>query len=441
LVHGPPETVLALAGGDVTLPCSFSIKASDDFPTVEWSKEGLKPNVVFLYRNGGETPEMKNPAFRYRTSLIVKELNNGNISLRISNVQLSDAGRYQCMRWWRTAPRDITPVELVVGAVSEPKLSVRRAEGGGVTLECCAHCWLPEPRVSFLDEQGNDIGGDEPKRDREAGGCFTVRRRATLRNAAERVTCRVHQGDINQTRDVEILLPVVRKKSCILTAGFAVGIVLLLVAACWLTFFLWKRFGKSAEEPSTPSSSNQSTAGGSSEGRLLLEGVRVAGENKSTIVVEMLATQVEDLKLKLGQKEDAILRLQMDHKARLAACVTQDDESVSLPAAATRTPGYIPPSRRRGFSRQSSHPVRAPPVDRADRTNRRHSMPAPLDLAPLDLAWSPGSHVDRSMSDPRAFGPGQSAKLPRSRSSSGFPSNQHYTLLGNVAEDSEMLIA
>uniref|UniRef100_A0A8C2XDE2 Ig-like domain-containing protein n=1 Tax=Cyclopterus lumpus TaxID=8103 RepID=A0A8C2XDE2_CYCLU len=98
LVHGPPETVLALAGGDVTLPCSFSIKASDDFPTVEWSKEGLKPNVVFLYRNGGETPEMKNPAFRYRTSLIVKELNNGNISLRISNVQLSDAGRYQCMR-------------------------------------------------------------------------------------------------------------------------------------------------------------------------------------------------------------------------------------------------------------------------------------------------------------------------------------------------------
>ncbi|TKS93208.1 hypothetical protein D9C73_026805 [Collichthys lucidus] len=52
VVHGPPETVWAFAGGDAILPCSFNINDRDDFPTVEWSKEGLQPNVVFLYRDG-----------------------------------------------------------------------------------------------------------------------------------------------------------------------------------------------------------------------------------------------------------------------------------------------------------------------------------------------------------------------------------------------------
>ena len=113
--NGPTETVYAFAGEDVVLPCSFNITSSDDFPTVEWSKVGLQPNVIFLYRDGCETYEMKHPAFHYRTSFITKEMKNRNISLRISNVQLSDAGKYRCMRLWKKAPRDITTVELVVG--------------------------------------------------------------------------------------------------------------------------------------------------------------------------------------------------------------------------------------------------------------------------------------------------------------------------------------
>ncbi|TMS02492.1 Butyrophilin subfamily 1 member A1, partial [Larimichthys crocea] len=124
LVDGPPEKVLAFAGGDVILPCSFNITDNNDFPTVEWSKEGLRPSVVFLYRDGCEIHEMKNPAFEYRTSFINKELQNGNISLRISNVQLSDAGKYKCMRLWKNAPRDITTVELVV-------------------VDCMRPCFLP----------------------------------------------------------------------------------------------------------------------------------------------------------------------------------------------------------------------------------------------------------------------------------------------------------
>ncbi|KAG8005969.1 Coxsackievirus and adenovirus receptor-like protein, partial [Nibea albiflora] len=115
----PSQTVWAFAGGVAILPCSYNGNNGDDLPAVEWSKEGLQPHIVLLYRDGCETHGMKNPAFEYRTSLIMEELKNGDISLRISNVQLSDAGTYQCKKLGKNAPKDIPTVQLVVASPAE----------------------------------------------------------------------------------------------------------------------------------------------------------------------------------------------------------------------------------------------------------------------------------------------------------------------------------
>jgi len=98
-------------GETVILPCSTPL--SNDVPAVEWSKKGLSPEVIFLYRDGCETFEMKNKDFQYRTNLIMNELKNGNISLRISNLKLSDSGTYQCMSL--LGKRVVKILELVVG--------------------------------------------------------------------------------------------------------------------------------------------------------------------------------------------------------------------------------------------------------------------------------------------------------------------------------------
>ncbi|XP_006807857.2 butyrophilin subfamily 3 member A2-like [Neolamprologus brichardi] len=195
--------IVASAGETVLLPCS--ITASDDVPAVEWSREGLPPDIAFLYRDGCETFEMKNPVFRYRTNLIMNELHHGNLSMVISNVQQNDSGKYQCAIV-RNTKTVIARVELFVGAVSEPTLSVVPDVGGGLTLQCEARCWFPEPMIRFLDAQGNEISAEDPKRDKESLGCFTVKRRVTLQTATNRVTCRVHQPEVNQTRDSEIYI-------------------------------------------------------------------------------------------------------------------------------------------------------------------------------------------------------------------------------------------
>lgn len=78
--------------------------------------------------------EIKNPIFEYRTSLIMKELKDGNISLRISNVKMSDAGKYKCLKLWKKAPREVTEVELVFGTSSQVHL-ITKARNAAQALD------------------------------------------------------------------------------------------------------------------------------------------------------------------------------------------------------------------------------------------------------------------------------------------------------------------
>lgn len=433
---GPPEKVLAFAGGDVILPCSFKITARGGFPTVEWSKEGLQPDhIVFLYRNGCEDHAMKNPAFRYRTSFISKELQKGNISLRITGVKLSDAGKYQCKRLRGKAPHDVTAVELVVGAVSEPKLSVMSAEDGGVTLHCEANCWLPEPEIVFLDDQGKNIPADDPKRDEDARGCFTVRRRATLQDATNSVTCRVHQPETNQTRDTKMNIP---GRSCSLTTVSAVGgtMLLLLVLSCGLNVFLWKRHGKSV----TRQSSDQSSVSGTYEDELLLRSVRV--DRSDYMENEMLRKEVADLNSKLHEKEETIRQLQDNNKPELNAVVNQHHQPTIHCSPAASTSGgpqkshSAPQNRGRkpGIVQQNSFPVPRPLINRV----RVCSCP-PLLNSPVSSSCSSAStsrktigRIGRSMSDTR---PSPKAKLKRRHSSVFLSSDNTFMPLTDLAEE------
>ncbi|KAF7231643.1 butyrophilin subfamily 2 member A1 [Nothobranchius furzeri] len=200
------EPVVASAGQSVILPCSVKISATDDIQTVEWSKKDLKPVVVFLYRDGCETFEMKDRDFEYRTSLIMREMKNGNVSLRISNVKLSDAGTYRCLKILKNGTREESSVELVVVAASDPKLALLPADTRGVTVECEARCWWPSPQVMIQDENGNNITDEEPRVERTRG-CFSVKHRVTLLKRTSRVVCRVHQPTVNQSRTAEIFIP------------------------------------------------------------------------------------------------------------------------------------------------------------------------------------------------------------------------------------------
>ncbi|KAM4713773.1 butyrophilin-like protein 1 isoform 2-T2 [Anableps anableps] len=223
--HAQSEQVDAFAGGNIILPCTFKTPANKEIPTVEWSKvvEGPKPVIVFLYRDGCETFGMKDPNFEDRSSLILRELQNGNYSLKISNVNLADTGTYQCLVIQKNGNKEQTRLELVVASSSDPKLSVVSADGGEVTVGCEALCWKPAPLMTILDDEGNRLTNEEPKQEQDPTGCYNTKQNVTLQKPVSRVVCRVEQRGRNQIKVAEILLSGFWKESYVKTVLLSVA--------------------------------------------------------------------------------------------------------------------------------------------------------------------------------------------------------------------------
>ena len=68
--------------------------------SVEWTRGDVTLQIpfrwVYLLQNGRPRTEVVNPLYRGRTSLFFEKLQQGNISLKISSLRLSDQGTYLC---------------------------------------------------------------------------------------------------------------------------------------------------------------------------------------------------------------------------------------------------------------------------------------------------------------------------------------------------------
>ncbi|XP_047435669.1 butyrophilin subfamily 3 member A2-like [Mugil cephalus] len=165
-VVGPSQPIVALVGADIVLPCHLQPAMDASSMTVEWSRPDLDPRFVLVWRDSQDLQSKKHPLFRSRTSLFTHELKQGNISLKLSSVKLSDQGMYRC--YVPALDRDAT-AQLVVGAASSPVILMfnnstsEGGAGGGVVLQCESRGWYPEPEVLWLDAEGNLLCAGPPE--------------------------------------------------------------------------------------------------------------------------------------------------------------------------------------------------------------------------------------------------------------------------------------
>ncbi|XP_045557704.1 myelin-oligodendrocyte glycoprotein-like [Salmo salar] len=110
---GTVQHIVALVGDDAILPCTLSSTVSAVYQSVEWQRPDLKPKEVHLYRDEKDDLVLQNPVFRGRTSLFKEELENGNASLKLTRVELSDAGNYTC--YIPLLDHQKTIIQLIVG--------------------------------------------------------------------------------------------------------------------------------------------------------------------------------------------------------------------------------------------------------------------------------------------------------------------------------------
>ncbi|XP_029028557.1 myelin-oligodendrocyte glycoprotein-like [Betta splendens] len=93
-VIGSDQPVQAVVGDDVILPCHMEPLVDVTTLAVEWTTRNGA--VVHKYKSQKDDTDIQNDQFKGRTSLFHDEMHKGNISLKLTNVTLTDAGNYTC---------------------------------------------------------------------------------------------------------------------------------------------------------------------------------------------------------------------------------------------------------------------------------------------------------------------------------------------------------
>uniref|UniRef100_A0A3Q3LU31 Ig-like domain-containing protein n=1 Tax=Mastacembelus armatus TaxID=205130 RepID=A0A3Q3LU31_9TELE len=81
-------------GQNVTLPCRAP--SSSEILVVEWTRPGLDPDFVILYRDSQSDPENQHPSFKERVE-DKSSMKDGDVSVIVrNNVTFNDTGTYKC---------------------------------------------------------------------------------------------------------------------------------------------------------------------------------------------------------------------------------------------------------------------------------------------------------------------------------------------------------
>ncbi|XP_021567175.1 V-set domain-containing T-cell activation inhibitor 1 [Carlito syrichta] len=149
-----PITVTALTsagnlGEDGILSCTFEpdIRLSDI--VIQWLKEGVV-GLVHEFKEGRDDLSDQEETFRGRTAVFADQVIVGNASLRLKNVQLTDAGIYKCYII-TSKGKGSANLEYKTGAFSMPEVNVDH-NASSETLRCEAPRWFPQPTVVWASQ-------------------------------------------------------------------------------------------------------------------------------------------------------------------------------------------------------------------------------------------------------------------------------------------------
>ncbi|XP_052406813.1 butyrophilin subfamily 3 member A2 isoform X3 [Carassius gibelio] len=190
-VVSPADTVFAVAGEDVILPCSVKPSISVVDMRVEWFRSDLKNSVVHLYEDHDDRNTEQLQSYRGRTKLNPQELQRGDASLKLSSVQVSDEGRYKCFiqsKSWS----DYAFLDISVEAVGSPPVITVDGfdQSGGLHLQCESEGWNPEPFLEWLNSEGASLSSEKTEMQRNTDG-FRVKHSITVQHRDDKIHCRV----------------------------------------------------------------------------------------------------------------------------------------------------------------------------------------------------------------------------------------------------------
>ncbi|XP_043915152.1 hemicentin-1-like [Protopterus annectens] len=221
-VLGPRNPIVGVLGEDVLLPCMLMAKKSPHHFEIRWikTKFPLQSSVtVYSFRSGMNVVEQVDEHYQNQGQLHDDFLSTGNISMKLSSIQLSDSGNYTCIVHTEHG-RKAAIIELkVAGLGSEPSLDITSYAEHTVTVSCKSKGWFPEPEILWITEKGEDLtGSSATSGECNENGLFTIQSSITVtKNSVQHLTCMVRNTWITNQKSNTTPVPdnflIVRPKS------------------------------------------------------------------------------------------------------------------------------------------------------------------------------------------------------------------------------------
>ncbi|XP_055983754.1 butyrophilin-like protein 2 [Sorex fumeus] len=199
--------IVAMVGEDALLTCQLLPKKTVMPTKVTWYR--MDPSTpVFTLLDGSEVTEKQLEEYRGRVEWIDDNIAEGQVMLKIHNIQTSDDGQY----WCRFQEGDYyveTSLYLKVANLgSAPSIHIAGSMESEVQLLCTAKGWFPEPRIYWEAITGEKLLTFSEWIIQEEDGLFYVEATHVVRNACpETVSCFIHNHVLSEQKDVTISIP------------------------------------------------------------------------------------------------------------------------------------------------------------------------------------------------------------------------------------------
>ncbi|KAG8507665.1 Erythroid membrane-associated protein [Galemys pyrenaicus] len=240
-MSGNSKFHLAPLGGTATLLCPLSLWPVVEPNQVRWLRSpqpGSSPQAVHVFRDGQDREEGLMAEYKGRTSLL-RDTQEGSVTLEIRNVRLEDRGPYRCQVQIGNLSREGTVLLQVAVLGSDPYIQMKGYDAGWIQLVCRSVGWFPKPWVEWRDPQDRVLPTLSEDHSLDEDGFFRMAVSSKVRDSMlGNVTCIIRNIALSQEKRTAMVIAGRVSASEVALAVILPVLVLVIMAG---TCLIWKQ--------------------------------------------------------------------------------------------------------------------------------------------------------------------------------------------------------
>ncbi|XP_069771711.1 uncharacterized protein [Narcine bancroftii] len=243
VVRGPLDPIVAVVGEDVVLDCQLVIIGNKipDNMELHWINVALSyTSPVHTYMGGADDLSQQAPAYKGRTHLFSEQISQGNLSLKLSDVQVSDNGQYKCLVTSKPIHEEVKMTLNVVGRGNQPWIEMVDYVSNGIRLACLSEGWFPKPDIQWMNEIGNNVTEQMTATYREGSHGLYVVRSTVVVNSANAYFCRMSTKGLGQP-GLQVCIQIPEQFFPRISGWLTAFVILLCLVIAAIVFVLWSR--------------------------------------------------------------------------------------------------------------------------------------------------------------------------------------------------------